>query len=118
MCCLLAVAVCVILTLSIAAHKAVPFRSVLVDSFLGTHIELPVHRNEGQEEAALLEFGDAEEGGVWSALSSMVSGKAPEPEPAKIHVFSVASGHLYERFLKVRGVCTLAGHPSHTSARV
>ncbi|CAI4233074.1 unnamed protein product [Auanema sp. JU1783] len=70
--------------------------SVLIDSFTGRVIRLRVSKKEGMEERNLLS-DENEEGGIWNTLSSSLVGEKHET----INVFSLASGHLYERFMRI-----------------
>jgi UDP-glucose:glycoprotein glucosyltransferase len=80
-----------------------------VTSFNDPAFELSVKRLPGQENLELSDFEEpsgsksSDSGGLWN---SFFGDKAEneEEESAKgetIHVFSLASGHLYERFLKI-----------------
>ncbi|KAI6232348.1 UDP-glucose:glycoprotein glucosyltransferase 1 [Aphelenchoides besseyi] len=85
---------------------------VLVDSFLGRTIRVRVGKKPGKEDQNLLTeagqddtatmFGlndEEEEGGsLWSSISSTLGGG---DKHEKINIFSLASGHLYERFLRI-----------------
>eukprot|EP00667_Euglena_gracilis_P000196 EG_transcript_196 len=95
--------------------------NVIMHRFTGEYLYLKVTRREGMESAELLaEDEPVEEAappaepppadGVWGKFSSLL-GKGREP-PAKrpaaprageptLNIFSLASGHLYERLLKV-----------------
>jgi len=101
--------------------RAVPFLEVSVRDFVGDLVQLQVRRRDGQEKARLL-AEDGEDihddsaavtaqggGGLWGSISSFFgggSGDAPAVANAtasdgRLHVFSLASGHAYERFLKI-----------------
>lgn len=80
---------------------------------------LKVQKQAGKEDVPLLdEISQEEEGGwaggkdgMWSSLSNLWKGKAvqngkegdgkEEEEDETVHVFSLATGHLYERMLKI-----------------
>lgn len=51
----------------------------------------------------LSDSDSASSGGIWDSLSSMVGSESTgdSPKDETINVFSVASGHLYERFLRI-----------------
>jgi len=70
---------------------------VLVDSFRGRQLDITLNRRAGMEKMDVLD-ADASAGGFW--LSKMFKKKDAKDEE-RIHIFSVASGHLYERFLKI-----------------
>ncbi|XP_028405524.1 UDP-glucose:glycoprotein glucosyltransferase 1-like isoform X2 [Dendronephthya gigantea] len=76
---------------------------VVVDNFLGEFLKAKVKRKSGKEEADLLadEVGQ-ENGGLWDSISNIVGGGKPSASSNEtINIFSVASGHLYERFLRI-----------------
>jgi UDP-glucose:glycoprotein glucosyltransferase len=69
-----------------------------------------VHRRFGMEHAKLEDADDEDDvaardqGGLWGAMSGLFgtgSGARVSASNETIHVFSIASGHLYERFLKI-----------------
>ncbi|CAJ0583195.1 unnamed protein product, partial [Mesorhabditis spiculigera] len=68
---------------------------VIIKSFNGKIIRLRVAKREGKEDEKLLESGD-ENSGIWGSLNSIVGEKHET-----INVFSLASGHLYERFMRI-----------------
>lgn len=71
---------------------------VIISSFSGISIPLKVERKEGKENEELLDVDI--KGGAWNSFKSLFAKKGKEKEE-KIHIFSVASGHLYERFLRL-----------------
>ncbi|KAJ7328106.1 UDP-glucose:glycoprotein glucosyltransferase 1 [Desmophyllum pertusum] len=78
--------------------------TVIVDSFVGKLMKVKVKRKPGMEGKDLLSESDSKSsGGIWDSLSSMVGSETKEelPKDETINVFSVASGHLYERFLRI-----------------
>ncbi|EGT33218.1 hypothetical protein CAEBREN_25473 [Caenorhabditis brenneri] len=81
---------------------------VVLDSFTGKSVRVRVEKREGMEERNVL--SDDEEG-VWSSLSNLVSSKEKTQEV--INVFSLASGHLYERFMRIMIVSVMKNtkHP-------
>ena len=72
-----------------------------------------VQRREGQESAELLELTKDRPAGIFTSFfshsaaqphadsGSAVAGQDTAAEGETIHIFSLASGHLYERFLKI-----------------
>ncbi|CAI5454001.1 unnamed protein product [Caenorhabditis angaria] len=68
---------------------------VVIDSFNGKSVRVRVEKKDGMEDRNLL---SDEEDGVWSSLSSFVGSK---DNHETINVFSLASGHLYERFMRI-----------------
>lgn len=86
-------------------------RKVVVSNFLGDPEMLWVTRREGMEKEELLIGGRGEEGlrelitadsTITTTMRGEVTlGEASVVDDETIHVFSVATGHLYERFLKI-----------------
>ncbi|GMR33603.1 hypothetical protein PMAYCL1PPCAC_03798, partial [Pristionchus mayeri] len=76
---------------------------VLIDSFSGRVIRLKVSKREGMEAESLLsESGQEEAGGsIWDTLQNSLGGSAVQEKYETINVFSLASGHLYERFMRI-----------------
>ncbi|CAJ0934962.1 unnamed protein product, partial [Mesorhabditis belari] len=68
---------------------------IIINSFNGKVIRVRVAKNEGKEDEKLLDSGE-EGGGIWSSLGTLVGEKHET-----INVFSLASGHLYERFMRI-----------------
>eukprot|EP01060_Flectonema_neradi_P007518 TRINITY_DN15255_c0_g1_i2.p1 TRINITY_DN15255_c0_g1~~TRINITY_DN15255_c0_g1_i2.p1 ORF type:complete len:1354 (+),score=302.55 TRINITY_DN15255_c0_g1_i2:541-4602(+) len=93
--------------------------TVVVDSFNGVNLGLRVDRNKGFEKTKFLEETtddsdikeDNQDTSIMGKISSFLGGsdtKKAQPETADtrpqrptLNIFSVASGHLYERFLKI-----------------
>ena len=84
-----------------------------------------VQRIQGQEEAQLLEVTRDKETGLFSSLfhrhkhddsasSSSTELSTTDVDSDTIHIFSLASGHLYERFLKIMMLSVI----QHTTAKV
>ena len=89
---------------------AVASQDFITTGFYDTNIPLRVQKQSGKEALALLEdatsLAEVEadaQGGVLSALGNMFGSgsKAATKSDDTIHVFSLATGHLYERFLKI-----------------
>ena len=73
---------------------------VLVDSFRGRQLSVSLSRRGGMEHVDVLDEtkkSSAASSGGW--LSKVFPSSKSSDE--RIHIFSVASGHLYERFLKI-----------------
>lgn len=66
-----------------------------MNSFQSVVLKVKVRRNPGKETASLLDT--EEENNSWFGFGS----KNKEVEEDTINVFSVASGHLYERLLRI-----------------
>ena len=104
---------------------AVPEQAVEVTSFEDSSAVLRVRKRRGKEKEPLLEAlkpdaADADAEGpaaasFFGSLKTTVFGGKPGAAAVggneTMHVFSLATGHLYERFLKVRGGCRT--HPTH-----
>ncbi|VDN02463.1 unnamed protein product [Thelazia callipaeda] len=89
--------------------------NVLIDSFSGRTIRIRVAKKEGKEEENLLVEGKLEEEdsgdeqSIWSSISTTVSSAAKYDS---INIFSLASGHLYERFLRIM-ILSVMKHTKH-----
>jgi UDP-glucose:glycoprotein glucosyltransferase len=85
---------------------------IVIDSFLGKIVRIRVGKQEGKEDQSLLsESGqqdetatllglndEEEEDSIWSSISNTLRGSERHEQ---INIFSLASGHLYERFLRI-----------------
>ncbi|XP_049887526.1 UDP-glucose:glycoprotein glucosyltransferase [Pectinophora gossypiella] len=76
---------------------------VLMSSFRSHVIKLRVSKKPDKQHLDLLvENDDKNSGGIWNSIaSSFGAGEEQEAQDETINVFSVASGHLYERFLRI-----------------
>ncbi|XP_023293347.2 UDP-glucose:glycoprotein glucosyltransferase [Lucilia cuprina] len=76
---------------------------VVISSLRSHVIKLRVTKKPGMQHADLL--GDEEnqqQSGIWNSIaSSFGGGSSHEGEPETINIFSLASGHLYERLLRL-----------------
>ncbi|KAF3934805.1 hypothetical protein ABW20_dc0110185 [Dactylellina cionopaga] len=103
-------------------------KEVTLMNFRGVTLYPRLKRNKGYMGVSVFEpFGDEEEeestmekasnfaGGLLSKLGIKTSKKetAVAKTPAEINIFSVASGHLYERFLNIMMVSVMR-HTKHT----
>jgi hypothetical protein len=77
---------------------AVPTLSTVVDSFAGTFEQLYVRRNAGLENEPLLGDDSADGAVDRTAHRERLATRASN---GTIHVFSVVTGHLYERLLRI-----------------
>ncbi|XP_065840475.1 UDP-glucose:glycoprotein glucosyltransferase 1-like isoform X2 [Oscarella lobularis] len=86
--------------------------SIALGSFSGKFLQIRATKKPGKEKEDILEGGkdidELEEESFWDSLSNFVGGGKTEEQIAGnissdgvINVFSVASGHLYERFLRI-----------------
>ncbi|KAJ2946318.1 hypothetical protein O0L34_g12355 [Tuta absoluta] len=89
---------------------------VLMSSFKTHVIKLRVTKKPDKQHLDLLvENEDNNAGGIWNSIaSSFGGGDEQETEDETINVFSVASGHLYERFLRIMMLSVL----KHTKSPV
>eukprot|EP01006_Ploeotia_vitrea_P055307 TRINITY_DN67984_c2_g6_i1.p1 TRINITY_DN67984_c2_g6~~TRINITY_DN67984_c2_g6_i1.p1 ORF type:complete len:1129 (-),score=117.80 TRINITY_DN67984_c2_g6_i1:1176-4562(-) len=97
--------------------------NAVLHTFAGEYIYLKVKRKKGMEEAELLAEGDGDLDSpldqVWSTLGSFMGGDKKKKDsgstvdssrrPVTLNIFSVCSGHLYERLLKIM-VHTVLNH--------
>lgn len=72
---------------------------VLISSLRSHIVKLRVQKKPDKYNLDLLS-DDEENTGLWNSITSSFSGKEDEKEE-KLNIFSVASGHLYERFLRI-----------------
>ncbi|GFO47457.1 UDP-glucose:glycoprotein glucosyltransferase 1 [Plakobranchus ocellatus] len=92
---------------------------VAVNSFKSKIIRVKVSKKPDKQSVSLLQE-EEEEHGLWDSISraffsllpisSTITGGAPKKEEEKdttLNIFSVASGHLYERFLRIMMVSVL-----------
>jgi len=89
-----------------------PMLQIVVSSFSGAHTLLLVRKKQGMERASILDgdtkqvSGAASDDGYLSSLSGGISSwlggsKTAAAADDTVHIFSLASGHLYERFLLI-----------------
>ena len=79
-------------------------RIVLLRDFSGNVEDLEVNKRPGKEEMQLLESLDenSADSGIWTKVASkLFDQKDTEEKDETIHVFSLASGALYERFIRI-----------------
>lgn len=73
-----------------------------VDTFSSESVNLKVVKRDGMEKESLEEEDAPKEEGFWNNIFGSPPAKTqPKEEDDTVHVFSVASGHLYERFLRI-----------------
>ncbi|KAL4715230.1 hypothetical protein ACJJTC_007812 [Scirpophaga incertulas] len=89
---------------------------VLMSSFRSHVIKLRVSKKPDKQHIELLvENDEKNSGGIWNSIaSSFGGGEDQEVQDETINVFSVASGHLYERFLRIMMLSVL----KHTKSPV
>ncbi|KAF6038703.1 UGGT2 [Bugula neritina] len=92
---------------------------VVMDSFKSKIVSMKVKKREGKEDQDLLSDGEDDEdtkGGLWNSLSSIwelsthsvvyvcssLTGSGSEEDKDEyLNIFSLASGHLYERLMRI-----------------
>ncbi|XP_065177513.1 UDP-glucose:glycoprotein glucosyltransferase 1-like [Sycon ciliatum] len=75
---------------------------VIVNDFNGKFIEVSVRKRPGKEQEDVLEGGGEEEKtGFWGNVLGTGDENYEAETDEVINVFSIASGHLYERFLRI-----------------
>ncbi|XP_001944699.1 UDP-glucose:glycoprotein glucosyltransferase [Acyrthosiphon pisum] len=75
---------------------------VLISSFRSHIIKVKVAKKPGKQSLNVLGDDDAENKGLWNSITSSFSSGSPDKSTDEtINIFSVASGHLYERFLRI-----------------
>ncbi|CAH2099777.1 unnamed protein product [Euphydryas editha] len=89
---------------------------VLMSSFRSHVIKLRLSKKPDKQHLDLLvENDEKNSGGIWNSIaSSFGGGEEQESQDETINVFSVASGHLYERFLRIMMLSVL----KHTKSPV
>lgn len=74
--------------------------SVVINSFRSHVLKVRVTKKPDKINVDLL--GDDEQtGGIWDSITSTFTGANGEAPVETINIFSVASGHLYERLLRI-----------------
>uniref|UniRef100_UPI00358F5325 UDP-glucose:glycoprotein glucosyltransferase 1 n=1 Tax=Myxine glutinosa TaxID=7769 RepID=UPI00358F5325 len=78
---------------------------VLMKSFKSKIIKVRVQKKPHKMHEELLGDAERESGGIWNSIRSLAGGGQTEDsdkdQDGVINIFSVASGHLYERFLRI-----------------
>ncbi|XP_067949349.1 UDP-glucose:glycoprotein glucosyltransferase 1-like [Watersipora subatra] len=79
---------------------------VVMDSFKSRIINMRVGKREGMESEDLLSDSEdegEESGGLWNSISSTLGGGTvvDEEKDEHLNIFSLASGHLYERLMRI-----------------
>lgn len=73
---------------------------VLISSFRSHVIKLKVSKKPGKQHMDLLAEDD-QNSGIWNSITSTFGSKSDDEVEDKLNIFSLASGHLYERFLRI-----------------
>ncbi|XP_067647958.1 UDP-glucose:glycoprotein glucosyltransferase [Eurosta solidaginis] len=92
---------------------------VVISSLRSHVIKLRVTKKSGQQNADLLgDDEDESKSGLWNSIASSFTGSSSGSKdvdaPETINIFSVASGHLYERLLRIMMLSVL----KHTKSPV
>ncbi|XP_060047859.1 UDP-glucose:glycoprotein glucosyltransferase 2 [Erinaceus europaeus] len=77
---------------------------VLLDSFKSKILEIQVQKKPGKMKDDILSDKVEKKKGVWDSIKSLTGRLHKEKEKTEtdvLNIFSVASGHLYERFLRI-----------------
>nr|KAJ3421302.1 hypothetical protein HK105_003946 [Polyrhizophydium stewartii] len=74
---------------------------IVVDSFTGVTIFPRVHKRLGKEAEDVLQPAPTGVAGMWDKVKNKVTNTLGLKRSETINIFSVASGHLYERFLSI-----------------
>ncbi|MFH4973666.1 hypothetical protein AB6A40_000375 [Gnathostoma spinigerum] len=86
---------------------------VLIDSFAGRTVRVRVSKKEGMQDQNLLDEPkqdeDEESNSIWKSISSSLTGGEKYDV---INIFSLASGHLYERLMRIMFVSVMR-HTKH-----
>ncbi|XP_050308475.1 UDP-glucose:glycoprotein glucosyltransferase isoform X2 [Anthonomus grandis grandis] len=73
---------------------------VLISQLKSHIVKLRVQKKPDKFNMDLLSEDD-DNSGIWNSIASSFTGSKEEELEEKLNIFSVASGHLYERFLKI-----------------
>ncbi|XP_067890497.1 UDP-glucose:glycoprotein glucosyltransferase 1 [Heterodontus francisci] len=91
---------------------------VVLSSFKSKILKVQVHKKPDKINKDLLSDEDSEDKGIWESITSLAEGFRSEQTENKkddiLNIFSVASGHLYERFLRIMMLSVL----KHTKSPV
>lgn len=82
---------------------------ILISSFQSNVVKIRVNKKaDKQNEELLYEDGEEDENSIWGSISSWTGGSkkksangVQEKETERLNIFSLASGHLYERLLRI-----------------
>ncbi|XP_073840354.1 UDP-glucose-glycoprotein glucosyltransferase [Musca autumnalis] len=90
---------------------------VVISSLKSHVIKMRVTKKPGMSQMDLLEDGDSQQqSGIWNSIASSFGGgsSSGDEDSETINIFSVASGHLYERLLRIMMVSAM----KHTKSPV
>ncbi|CAF0796713.1 unnamed protein product, partial [Brachionus calyciflorus] len=98
--------------------KRAPVIKIVIDSFEPRVIRVKVSKKADKINENLLDEKDqGKEGSIWDSINSFVGGSSDEGKEKKeniLNIFSVASGHMYERLLRIMMLTVL----KNTQAKV
>lgn len=77
------------------------FTRVTISSFNSHVLKLTVTKKPGKQHVDLLSEDTDSNSGIWSSITNTFSGGSDSSDKEVINIFSVASGHLYERLLRI-----------------
>jgi UDP-glucose:glycoprotein glucosyltransferase len=75
--------------------------NIVISSLKSNVMKLRVTKKPGQQSADLLSDEKESGGGIWNSITSSIVGSSDSGDDEVINIFSVASGHLYERLLRI-----------------
>ncbi|XP_043547391.1 UDP-glucose:glycoprotein glucosyltransferase 2 isoform X1 [Chiloscyllium plagiosum] len=88
--------------------------AVVLNSFKSKILKVQVNKKPDKINEDLLSDVDTEDKGIWESITSFAEGFRSEQKDDVLNIFSVASGHLYERFLRIMMLSVL----KHTKSTV
>lgn len=78
---------------------------VMINSFRSHVLKVKVSKKPGKQNEDLLSDGDEDTNDIWSSFTHSIVGEKQktddEEQEDRINIFSLASGHLYERLLRI-----------------
>ncbi|XP_059620979.1 UDP-glucose:glycoprotein glucosyltransferase [Phlebotomus argentipes] len=87
---------------------------VIISSLKSHVLKVKVTKKPDKQSADLLGDDGEAQAGIWDSITSSFGGGSDAQDSEVINVFSVASGHLYERLLRIMMVSTI----KHTKSPV
>lgn len=77
---------------------------VIISSLRSSVLKMRVTKKQGHMHSDLLSDGDEAQTGIWNSITSSFGGGGTSTDTQSaetLNIFSVASGHLYERLLRI-----------------
>ncbi|GAB0089717.1 UDP-glucose:glycoprotein glucosyltransferase [Sergentomyia squamirostris] len=87
---------------------------VIISSLKSHVLKVKVTKKPDMQDADLLGDDGESQSGIWDSITSSFGGSSDNQDSEVINIFSVASGHLYERLLRIMMVSTI----KHTKSPV